>query len=150
VPFGIIGSLIGFTIHGLPLSFMGAIGIIGLSGVVVNDSVLMIDFINGVFRGTEGKQDKKRIISNIADGASQRLRAVLMTTVTTVAGLLPTVYGFLGETEIIAPVALAMAYGLMFATFITLIFTPAIYMVNEDIRGLFRRSPKALKENENA
>ena len=139
VPFGIIGALIAFTLHGLPLSFMGIIGIIGLSGVVVNDSVIMIDFINGIFRKNKSRD---KVIEAIVDGAKERLRPVLLTTITTVAGLLPTVYGFLGESELIAPVAMAMSYGLLFATTLTLIFIPAVYMVNEDIQRLFSRKTK--------
>ena len=136
IPFGIIGALVAFTLHGMPLSFMGIIGIIGLSGVVVNDSVIMVDFINGIFRKKQST-DKKVVITSIVDGAKERLRPVLLTTITTVAGLFPTVYGFLGESEMIAPVAMAMAYGLIFATTLTLLLTPSMYMIHNDIRGLF-------------
>ena len=136
IPFGIIGALVAFTLHGMPLSFMGLIGIVGLSGVVVNDSVIMVDFINKIFR-EKNSDDKKLAIASIIDGAKERLRPVLLTTITTVAGLLPTVYGFFGNSEMIVPVAMAMAYGLIFATTLTLVFTPSMYMIHNDIKGLF-------------
>ncbi|MFP4460302.1 MAG: efflux RND transporter permease subunit [Candidatus Zixiibacteriota bacterium] len=146
VPFGIIGALVAFTLHGMPLSFMGIIGIVGLSGVVVNDSVIMIDLINTIFKNNKG--DRKSVIENIVEGASERLRPVLLTTITTVAGLLPTVYGILGVSDMIAPVAMAMAYGLIFATTLTLLFIPSLYMVNNDIISLFGFGKRKDKKNE--
>ncbi|TYB31159.1 MAG: efflux RND transporter permease subunit [Candidatus Mcinerneyibacterium aminivorans] len=136
VPFGIVGALFAFYLHGIPLNFMGIIGIIGLSGVVVNDSVIMVDFINQVYRETETDQN---IIMDIIDGAKQRFRPVVLTTVTTVAGLLPTVYGIGGSATMIVPTVMAIAYGLLFATLITLIFIPSIYMVNVDIKKILSR-----------
>jgi multidrug efflux pump subunit AcrB len=138
VPFGIIGALLAFTIHGIPLTFMGVIGIIGLSGVVVNDSVVMIDFINKLFKEEEGS-DRAQPTDIIARGARQRLRPVILTTLTTVFGLMPTVYGVGGISNAIVPTVMAMAYGLLFATFLTLIFIPSLYMVNMDMKSLFSR-----------
>ena len=110
--------------------------IIGLSGVVVNDSVIMVDFINQVYRETETDQN---IVMDIIDGAKQRFRPVVLTTVTTVAGLLPTVYGIGGSATMIVPTVMAIAYGLLFATFITLIFIPSVYMINLDVRKIISK-----------
>jgi multidrug efflux pump subunit AcrB len=74
----------------------------------------------------------------VAKGASQRLRAIVLTTVTTVAGLLPTVYGIGGNALTLVPTVMAMAYGLLFATTLTLIFVPCLYMINEDMAEIFR------------
>lgn len=143
IPFGLIGVLIAFTLHSVPLSFMGLIGVIGLSGVVVNDSILMVDFINRVKR--EGDRGKS-IISEIAEGASKRLRPVIMTTVTTVAGLLPTVYGIGGDAQTLVPVVMAMAYGLLFTTLLTLFFVPSLYMINDDIAGAYIKLKGFIRE----
>ena len=122
----------------MPLSFMGIIGIIGLSGVVVNDSVVMVSFINKVIKSDRG-QSTKYYIQKITEGAKKRLRPIILTTLTTVAGLMPTVYGIGGDAKTLVPVVLAMAYGLLFATLLTLIFVPAVYMVSMDIKKLFLR-----------
>jgi multidrug efflux pump subunit AcrB len=135
IPFGIIGVLLAFTIHGLPLSFMALVGIIGLSGVVVNDSVVMVDFINKIMQ-SETNKSKNYIIDSIVSGAGNRLRPVLLTTITTVGGLLPTVYGIGGQAASLVPVTLAMAYGLLFATLITLFLVPSMFLITEDIKGL--------------
>ena len=138
IPFGVSGALLAFAVHGIPLTFMGIIGIIGLSGVVVNDSIVMTDFINKAF-SKSSSGDKKQRISTITTGAAKRLRPVILTTITTVAGVLPTVYGIGGSSQIIVPVVMAMAYGLLFATLLTLLFTPSLYMVNTDIMRLFTK-----------
>jgi multidrug efflux pump subunit AcrB len=139
IPFGIIGVLLAFKAHGMPLSFMGIIGIIGLTGVVVNDSVVMVSFINRVIKSDTG-QSTKYYIQKITEGAKKRLRPIILTTLTTVAGLIPTVYGIGGDAKTLVPVVMAMAYGLLFATLLTLIFVPAIYMVSMDIKKLFLRN----------
>jgi multidrug efflux pump subunit AcrB len=148
IPFGVTGALVAFTAHSFPLTFMGVIGIIGLSGVVVNDSIVMVDFINRAFSGSS-TSDKKEIIKIIATGAKRRLRPVILTTITTVAAVMPTVYGIGGYSQMIVPVVMAIAYGLLFATVITLVFTPSLYLVNVDIRRLVgrifgRRKPEEL------
>lgn len=135
IPFGIIGALLAFVTHNVPLTFLGVIGIIGLTGVVVNDAIVMVDFINKVFREQKGKKDIKNII---AAGAKRRLRPVMLTTLTTVAGLLPTAYGIGGYYDMLVPIALAIAYGLLFATLLTLFFIPALYFVRLDTLNLFK------------
>lgn len=133
IPFGLIGALIGFVTHGLTLSFLGIIGIIGLSGVVVNDSVIMVDFINKVFRKNKDKTNIKKLI---AQGARKRLRPVILTTLTTVAGLVPTIYGIGGYAGMLVPVVTPIAFGLLFATTLTLIFIPSLYLIRLDILNM--------------
>ncbi|MCP4137177.1 MAG: efflux RND transporter permease subunit [bacterium] len=144
IPFGLIGVLLAYTAHGIPLSFMGIIGIIGLSGVVINDSVIMVNFINTVFKKSGSSEDES-IIKNIADGAKQRLRPIMLTTITTVAGLLPTVYGIGGDAQTLVPTVMAMSYGLLFATVLTLIFIPSLYMVNMDAIVLVGKAKTRVK-----
>lgn len=136
IPFGIIGAILALIIHGIPLSFLAMIGIIGLSGVIVNDSVIMVDFINKVFRADKKKENLRALI---ATGAKKRLRPVILTTLTTVAGLLPTIYGLGGDAGMLVPIVMSIAYGLSFATTLTLIFIPALYMIRLDVLMLFKR-----------
>ncbi|OEJ13464.1 acriflavin resistance protein [Brachyspira hampsonii] len=133
IPFGLIGVLLGFAIHRMPLSFMGVVGIIGLAGVVVNNGIILVDLINKIIdEGVEG--GKKGVAKAIVDGAKQRLRPVFLTTVTTVVGLLPTVYGIGGRADIIIPIVMALAYGLLFASLLTLIFLPCMFMIMFDLK----------------
>ncbi len=142
IPFGIVGVIIAFALHGEVLGFFGMIGTIGLAGVVVNDSLVLVNHIN-VLR--KQKPDEK-IMAIVAEGTSDRLRAILLTTITTVCGLLPLAYGIGGTDEWMAPMALALGYGLVFATPLTLVFVPSLYVISDDIANLFRRKGKKEKE----
>ncbi len=144
VPFGVIGAMLTFVLHGVTLSFLGVIGIIGLSGVVVNDSIVMVDFINKLIK-TAG--DRNEFKTMVALGASKRLRPVVLTTLTTVAGLMPTVYGLGGYSGLLVPITMAMAYGLLFATTLTLFFIPSLYMVQLDFKGFIHDRLKKADSN---
>jgi len=133
IPFGMIGALLGFTIHGVPLTFVGIVGIIGLSGVVVNDSIVMVEFINRSIRTS--LIGKSTTIMRVVSGARQRFRPVIVTTTTTVMGLLPSVYAVGGDAKAILPIVIAMCYGLLFATLLTLVFIPVLYLVRQDLLG---------------
>lgn len=122
IPFGLLGILISFKLHGAPLSFMALIGIIGFSGVVINDSLIMVDLIDKTKKKTDD------VLKNIIDSALIRMRPILLTTITTIAGLIPSIYGFIGETDaFISPMVLAMGSGLLFGTVSVLYFIPLIY-----------------------
>ncbi|UCG93408.1 MAG: efflux RND transporter permease subunit [candidate division WOR-3 bacterium] len=135
IPFGIIGVIIAFVLHGEPMSFVGMLGVVGLAGVVVNDSLVLVNHINQLRRERPGDQ----IIHIAAEATSNRLRPVVLTTLTTVAGLLPLAYGLGGTDPFMAPTALALGYGLLFATPLTLVLIPCLYMVQYDVRMIFRR-----------
>jgi len=136
IPFGLIGVLLAFTAHGMPMSFMGFIGIIGLAGVVVNNGIIMVDLINKIIEdGVDNTKDG--MFNAILEGASARLRPVFLTSATTILGLLPTVYGIGGKSDTIVPIVMALAYGLMFASVLTLIFLPCLFMISFDL-GLMR------------
>lgn len=140
IPFGLIGVLIAFAIHGMPLSFMGFIGIIGLAGVVVNNGIVMVDLINKIM-DENGSSDKKAIIESVVEGAQARFRPVMLTSLTTILGLLPTVYGIGGRADVIVPIVMALAYGLLFATVLTLIFLPCLFVTAVDF-GLIKPTEK--------
>ncbi|UCD38152.1 MAG: efflux RND transporter permease subunit [Fidelibacterota bacterium] len=135
IPFGITGVIIAFALHGEPFSFVAMMGIIGLSGVVVNDSLVLVNHVNDLKRE---KRDAN-IREIIAEGTADRLRAIIITTLTTVAALLPLAYGIGGTALFMAPMALALGWGLVFATPLTLVLVPCLYMIGQDIHGVFKR-----------
>ncbi len=133
IPLSAIGLVWSFWSHSLPLSFMGLMGIVGLCGVVVNDSIVYVDFINKE-RG-EGIPLEEAII----DAGFKRIRPILLTTITTVFGLMPTAYGIGGYDPFIKPMAIAMSWGLVFGVVITLFVTPVIYGILYDCKGILNR-----------
>ncbi len=134
IPFGMIGIIWAFYFHDRPFSFLAMIGIIGLSGIVVNNSLMMVDFINKIFKRKtkKGTITVNALIPEVTIGATQRLRPILITTMTTVFGLLPTAYGLGGSDPLIEPMVLAIAWGLLFSTQISLFLVPVLYMLNLD------------------
>lgn len=135
IPLGVIGVIMAFALHGEPLGFLAIMGLIGLSGVVVNDSLVLVDFINRLRAERPGTP----LIELVSDAAAERLRAILLTTLTTVAGLLPLAYGIGGADPFIAPMALAMGFGLLFASPITLALIPSLYLMMNDVGRFLRR-----------
>ncbi len=138
IPFGITGVIIAFALHGEPFSFVAIMGIIGLCGVVVNDSLVLVNHLNEL----KQKRSAEGIRELVAEGTSNRLRAIILTTLTTVAALLPLGYGLGGTAPFMAPMALALGWGLVFATPLTLILVPCLYMISQDIGGIFRRGER--------
>ncbi|MDQ6993136.1 MAG: efflux RND transporter permease subunit [Mariprofundus sp.] len=128
IPFGMIGIVVGFFLHGAPLSFMAMMGFVALTGVVVNASLVMAVFIQRLL--DEGVPWRQAIL----ESGKRRLRAVLLTAITTVVGLLPTAYGWGGHDPFVAPMALALSWGLMFSTVITLYSIPSALGVALDIK----------------
>ncbi len=139
IPFGLIGVIVSFALHNEPLGFFAMIGTIGLAGVVVNDSLVLVDHLNTL---RKVKTDLS-MLELIAEGTSDRLRAILLTTLTTVIGLLPLAYGIGGSDVWMAPMALALGYGLVFATPLTLVLVPCLYAIRNDIGNLFKRKEKS-------
>ncbi len=139
IPFGVSGVIWALALHGITqTSFFAGIGVIGLAGVVVNDALVMVDHLNDLIR----RRKDEVMILLIAEGAANRLRPVILTTVTTVIGLIPLTYGIGGEDAMMGPMAMALGYGLLFATPITLILLPCLYMIREDIH----RVPAKVKQ----
>jgi multidrug efflux pump subunit AcrB len=141
IPFGIIGVIAAFVLHSQSLGFMAMMGVIGLSGVVINDSLVMVNHINNLRKQRPGD----RLIKIVAKGSSDRLRAVIMTSLTTISGLLPLAYGIGGSEPFMAPMALALGYGLLFATPVTLVLLPSLYMISNDIRIVLSRIAEFVK-----
>ncbi|MFQ5674904.1 MAG: efflux RND transporter permease subunit, partial [bacterium] len=129
VPFGMIGVIWAFVLHGEAFSFLGLLGAVGLVGVVVNDSLVLVSHVNQL-RKDNPNQGIRKIV---AEGTADRLRAIIMTTFTTVAGLVPLVYGLGGQDAYMSPMALALGYGLLFSTPLTLVLVPCLYVVGYDL-----------------
>jgi multidrug efflux pump subunit AcrB len=136
IPFGVVGVILSFYIHDLvwkpmPLSFFSTMGMVALTGVVVNSSMILLVFIQRL------REDGMESMQAILLAGRRRLRAVVLTATTTVVGLLPTAYGWGGMDPFVAPMALALSWGLAFATLITLIVIPAALAVSIDIHDHF-------------
>lgn len=135
IPLGLIGVIFTFKLTGTSLGFMAMMGVTALVGVVVNDSIVLVNFIN------EYRKEHPHLISAVLEASMSRLRPVLLTTITTVAGLLPLAHPFLGKLmkfgqsvdsdPFLQPMALSFAWGLAFATAVTLIFVPSLYLIVE-------------------
>ncbi len=133
LPLGLIGVSIGFLTAGKALSFFAMIGMIGLAGVVVNSSIVLVDFIEQLQR--EGR-DRYTALS---EAAGIRFRPILLTTLTTMAGLLPTAYGIGGSDPVLIPMTLALAWGLSTGTFGALILIPCMFAIGYDIQDFLGR-----------
>ena len=136
IPFGAIGVIFSFYLHDIfwkpmPLSFFSSMGMVALTGVVVNSSLILLVFIQ------RARHDGVAMIDAIIMAGRRRLRAVLLTATTTVVGLLPTAYGWGGLDMFVSPMALALSWGLIFATVVTLFTIPAALAVGHDIKYFF-------------
>ena len=138
VPFAVYGVMLAFMVHGEPVSFMGLMGVIGLCGVAVNDSLVMVNHLNSVDPDMNEDGDGRN--SLIAEGAADRLRPVVLTTITTAAGILPLAYGIGGADPVNAPMALALGWGLVLATPLTLFVMPCLYAVSHDARFALKKA----------
>jgi multidrug efflux pump subunit AcrB len=130
IPFGAIGAVIGHIIMGRAISMFSMFGLIALAGVVVNDSLIMVDFIN------KARAKGVALRDAVIESGTARFRAIILTSFTTAAGLLPIMFESSPQAQAIIPTAISIGYGIIFATIITLFLIPALYMLQEDF---FRR-----------
>ncbi len=141
IPFGIVGAILGHLILGSQVSMLSVIGIIGLTGIVVNDSLVLVDHIN--HRLGEGEHWRKAVIQ----GGVRRFRAVVLTSVTTFVGLLPIQLEASIQAQFVKPMAISVAFGVLFATCVTLFLVPVLYFIGRDIRALFGRESEDYAPN---
>ncbi|MBI5851801.1 MAG: efflux RND transporter permease subunit [Planctomycetes bacterium] len=132
IPFGLIGAILGHVIMGLPLSVLSMCGIVALSGVVVNDAIVLVDFIN------RHRSEGGGLLEAVREAGVRRFRPIMLTSLTTFGGLMPLVMEKSVQALFLVPMAISLAFGVMFATFITLVLVPAGYLVLEDLRHGFR------------
>jgi multidrug efflux pump subunit AcrB len=133
IPFGLTGALLGHWVMGIDLTILSLFGMFGLSGIVVNDSIILVSFYQQL-RG-EGLSIQQALI----EAASQRLRAVLLTSLTTIAGLMPLLFETSYQAQFLIPMATSLAFGLGFATLLVLLVIPALLSIHESAHGRLQR-----------
>lgn len=133
IPFGIVGAVIGHLLMGFNLSLMSMFGIVGLAGVVVNDAIVLIDKTNSLREGGASPGEA------IRQAGPLRFRAILLTSVTTFAGLMPMILERSMQAQFLIPMAISLGFGVMFATGITLLLIPCFYLILEDIHRGWER-----------
>lgn len=136
IPFGIIGAIFGHVLMGYDLSIMSVFGIVALSGVVVNDSLLLIDYVNVCRRQGDS------LLQALMVAGRRRFRPILLTSLTTFFGLMPMILETSMQAKFLIPMAISLGFGIMFATGITLLLIPALYLVLEDVRHLLGLRPE--------
>ena len=134
VPFGLNGAIAGHYIMGYPLTILSVIGLVALTGIVVNDALILVDFINKEI--AKGKPVYEAVIS----GGKRRLRPILLTSLTTILGLAPLMAETSFQAKFLIPMAISISFGLAFATVLTLVVVPAIYMIVHDLQVMVRRA----------
>ena len=142
IPFGIIGAIVGHWLLGKTINMMSMFGFIALTGVVVNDSLIMVDFIN------KAKGSGMKIIDIVMQAGTQRFRAILLTSLTTFFGILPLYFETSLQAQFIIPMAISLGFGIIFATVITLFLIPALYLIKDDIHNLLKKKESASDTNE--
>ncbi|MDT8398528.1 MAG: efflux RND transporter permease subunit [Pseudomonadales bacterium] len=129
IPFGVIGAVMGHLFVGMPVNFMSILGIIALSGVVVNDSIIVIDFINRAH--ADGVPLKQAVV----EAGAARFRPILLTSLTTFFGLVPILLETSMQAQFVIPMATSLGFGIVFATVITLLLIPSLYVILEELKG---------------
>lgn len=141
IPLGLLGFSIAFSLHQRPISFLALIGIIGLGGIIVNSGIVLLSFIDQM------KEEGILPLNEVLIKASGvRLKAVLVTSLTTISGLIPTAYGIGGTDAMLVPMTLAMAWGLTSGTILTLVWVPCAYAILEDVTELSSRLISKVKK----
>jgi HAE1 family hydrophobic/amphiphilic exporter-1 len=133
IPFATVGMIWGHLLLGYSMTFLSLIGFVALSGIVVNDSLIFMEFFN------EQRREGKSVFESALEAGRARVRAILLTTITTVLGLLPLMLEQSFQARFLIPMAITIAFGLMSATGIILIVLPCLLMILQDIKALAHR-----------
>ena len=133
IPFGVAGAMLGHILMGMSLTIMSIMGMLALAGVVVNDSLVLVDYVNR--RRREGIGLKEAV----SMAGQARLRAVLLTSLTTFAGLMPLIFEKSTQAQFLKPMAVSLGFGIIFATLVTLLLIPVNYLLLEKLRGVLGR-----------
>lgn len=133
VPFCMIGALIGHLIVDIPLSILSLFGVVAASGVVVNDGLILADYINKM------RAQGMNVVDAVIESGSHRYRAIMLTSLTTFFGLLPIMLEKTAQAVYVIPMAISLSYGVLFATVVTLFFLPCMYVAIEDPKRLWQR-----------
>jgi multidrug efflux pump subunit AcrB len=128
IPFGLIGAVMGHVVMGLDLTLLSMFGMVALTGVVVNDSLIMVDLINRL------RAEGNTLRESIRSAGMRRFRPILLTTATTFLGLAPMIFETSLQARFLIPMAVSLGYGIVFATAITLVLVPILYRILEDVK----------------
>ena len=149
IPFGVIGAMFGLLVTQSTLSLIALFGVVALAGIVINDSIVLIDFINQRRKQTTAptdEDDELKIIdhlrNSVLEGSRLRLRPIILTSLTTIAGLIPMALGLGGKSPIWIPLASTIIFGLLFSTMLTLFVMPALYYIIEGLRN--KKQPQSI------
>ncbi|MBQ4889687.1 efflux RND transporter permease subunit [Shewanella sp. MMG014] len=133
IPFGMIGALFGHFILGISMSVLSLCGIVALAGVVVNDSLILVDFVN------RSRKEGYSLLESAINSGCYRFRAIILTSMTTFVGLVPILLERSLQAQIVIPMAASLAFGILFSTVVTLILVPVLYIILDDAKSLVRR-----------
>jgi multidrug efflux pump subunit AcrB len=133
IPFGMTGAIFGHLLMGSDLSMFSVIGMVALSGVVVNDSLVLVDYVNRRVR------DGVSVVEAATSAGAARFRAVLLTSLTTFVGLAPLLLERSLQAQFLIPMAISLAFGVLFSTAVTLVLVPTLYLLLDDAERAWRR-----------
>ncbi len=142
IPFGLIGAIVGHLVQGLSLNVLSMMGIVALAGVVVNDSLIMVNCVNNHCR--DGAPIRKAAMYAGCD----RFRAIILTSLTTFFGLLPILFETSLQAQIVIPMATSLAFGIVFATCVTLVLVPSLYLILDDMKNFLSRYKNRTKSKD--
>jgi multidrug efflux pump subunit AcrB len=135
IPFGAVGAVLGHLLMGWDVVFFSILGIVALSGVVVNASLVLVHYVNA--RRAEGTP----FVEAVAEAGVARFRPIVLTSATTFAGLVPLMFMQSLQTRMMVPMAISLAFGVLFAAIVTLVLVPCLYVVLEDLQRLRQAQP---------
>jgi multidrug efflux pump subunit AcrB len=130
IPFGFVGAIIGHILFGLTVSMMSLFGLVALSGVIINDGLILVDFVNNA------RKEGLSLSDSVLQGCQQRFRAILLTTLTTFFGIMPIMFETSLQARFVIPMAVSLAFGILFGTVITLLMLPSLYVILEDLLSI--------------
>ena len=136
IPFGVVGAFLGHLLMGYSLSVVSMMGIVALAGVVINDTLVLIDYANRLRAANHSAYEA------IVSAGVRRFRPIFLTTITTFGGLAPMIFERSIQAKFMIPMAISLGFGILFATLITLVFIPSMYMILEDISDLLHKKIK--------
>ncbi|HDN94570.1 MAG TPA: efflux RND transporter permease subunit, partial [Nitrospirae bacterium] len=138
IPFGFVGAILGHLMLGFNLSILSMFGLVALTGVVVNDSLLLVNFTN------ELRKSGTKLHEAVIQAAQRRFRPIILTSLTTSLGLTPIIIEKSMQAQFLIPMAISLGFGILFATLITLLLVPSLYLILEDLLELFKRKRQGI------
>ncbi len=138
IPFGLVGTIFGHSLHGVPLSMFSVVGLLGMTGIIINDSIVLVTTIDEYAR-------ERGLLPAIVDGTADRLRAVLLTTLTTVFGLAPLLFESSTQAQFLKPTVITLVYGLGFGMVLVLLIVPALMAMQLDVGRSLRALRRGLR-----